>query len=332
VIADQDVLSRYRLYMDGSQNPDFLGYKEQALTRDKSPDDRFVWDMKRICRLGNFYNSTVLDVGAGCGWLSYAISQFGNNKVIANDILPSMVDGIRDAVAFMKAQGHECNITPMLGDVCDLDIPDGSIDGIMSLESIEHVHDIDKMFDKCAALLRSGGRILIANDSNILARNLRDETVEMWHKRENDTAWSDYLRSLRPIEHGDARPFRTMREEIVRAANPSLGDDAVNAIVEATPGLLRAEIERIALGYPNVSLPQRNDFDWCRNPETGEYAERLLNPFELASKLEARGMKARVLHSFRRFPLVLFNAVPFRPVNEALFNLRPAFYVVAEKT
>jgi SAM-dependent methyltransferase len=331
MLSNAQIMAEMAVYMEGSKNPDFLGYKEQALTRDRPSEERFTWDMRRICRLGNFYNGTILDVGCGCGWLSHIIAKIGRNHVIANDILPPMIDGVTDAVQYMKQRGLECNLTPMLGDVCDLDLPDGSIDGICSLESIEHVHDIDKMFDRCAALLRPGGRIVICNDNNIHARGLRDETVDMWHKRETSWEWIDYLRSLRPIEHGNAKPFKIMREEIVRDANPSLSPAAVSAIVDATKGQLKSEIARIAKNYPDVSLPTPPAYDWCRNPETGEYAERLLDPFDLADRLAKRGMKTKVYHSFRKMPLTLFNGVPFKPVNKLLFNIRSYFVVVGTK-
>jgi hypothetical protein len=66
-----------------------------------------------------------------------------------------------------------------------------------------------------------------------------------------------------------------MREEIIRAANPKLSDAAVETIVNNTAGLLKQEIEAISkqyaagMGFKNVP-----EFDRCRNPLTGEFAER----------------------------------------------------------
>src|SRR5271166_3881969 len=41
--------------------------------------------------------------------------------------------------------------------------------------------------------------------------------------------------------------------------------------------MLKAEIEKIAVSFnKGTPLPIRPELDWCRNPITGEYAERLL--------------------------------------------------------
>ena len=78
--------------------------------------------------------------------------------------------------------------------------------------------------------------------------------------------------------------------------------------------MLKPEIEKLAK---------------ARNPETGEFAERLFDPYELAEMLEERGMSAKVLHWFRRIPLRFLNNIQFRPVNDFLFNRKPDFAIVA---
>jgi hypothetical protein len=79
-----------------------------------------------------------------------------------------------------------------------------------------------------------------------------------------------------------------------------------------------------------MSFPQVGRYDRCRNPETREYAERLLDPFNLASMLKRAGFKAQVRHCFRRFPLHLMNGIKFKPVNNLLFNLRGGFIVAGD--
>src|SRR4029079_9814003 len=101
----------------------------------------------------------------------------GKNHVIANDILPSMIDGVTDCVRHMKARDIECDVEPLLVDMCKIDLPKGSLDGIYSLQAIEHVHDLELMFQRCANLLKPGGRFVIINDCNILTPSLRDEMM-----------------------------------------------------------------------------------------------------------------------------------------------------------
>lgn len=328
---DVVILEAVHEYMFGSENPDFIGYRTQSLQRDLAHMHIFMWNMRRACALGRMENAKVLDIGCGFGWQALAVSMIGDNQVTALDILPPMIDGVNDCVASLKAKNkYEFSITPKLGDICNLDLPDHSFDAIYSMEAIEHVHDVGLMFDSCRRLLKPSSRIVLLNDCNILNKQTKDELEATFNERETSWDWANYLRSIRPIEHGNARPFQIMRKEIVEAANPNLAPDDVGDLVCCSAGMLKPDIEKLAKDYkPGDSLPRRRKVDWCRNPETAEFAERLFNPYELAEMLEERGMSAKVLHCFRRIPLRFLNNIQFRPVNDILFNRKPAFAIVA---
>jgi 2-polyprenyl-3-methyl-5-hydroxy-6-metoxy-1,4-benzoquinol methylase len=333
IYSDDEIINLLEEYMQGSQNPDFKGYREQTYQRDFANKERFLWSLKHIAELGQYRNKCILDVGCGCGWQAFTMSLLDReNKIVAVDILPSMIEGTSECVASMRKKGVAFNLTPMCGDICNLELEPSSFDAIYSIEAIEHVRDMKQMLDRCFTLLKPNGTLILVNDSNMLNRRVRNEHISMWQERENSWKWSEYLRSIRPIEHRDARPFAVMREEIVRAANPNLEPRVVQKIVDATAGLLRSEIETIATNFKNgTHLPSRPDYDWCRNPITGEYAERLFDPFALARCMQRAGFRAKVRHFFRKFPLNLANQIQFWPLNYLLFNLRSAFIVCGEK-
>lgn len=330
--SDEEILQAVHTYMFGSNNPDLIGYRTQSLTRDLANKKIYMWTMRRLCRLGNLKGKKVLDVGCGFGWQALTVSMIGNNSVVANDILPSMIAGVKDCIASLRAKGVDFDVEPLLGDICELDLPEGSFDAIYTIEAVEHVHDLGRMFDSCARYLKPGGSLIIVNDSNVLDRSVKSDTEKMWRQRENSWEWASYLQSIRPIEHGDARPFSVMRREIIKAVRPSLDEAAVDAIVKATAGLLKDDIEKLTFNYqPGCQLPTIPTLDWCRNPLTGEFAERLLNPFEMAEMLRARNFSVKVLHGFRRMPLRFLNGIQFRPLNLLLFNVRPLFIVLGKK-
>jgi cyclopropane fatty-acyl-phospholipid synthase-like methyltransferase len=83
-----------------------------------------------------------------------------------------MIDGMTQSLEAQRRRGINLAITPMLGDICTLDLEPASFDGIYSLEAIEHVHSLEQMFDKCVTLLRAGGRMVLVNDSNRYDINL----------------------------------------------------------------------------------------------------------------------------------------------------------------
>jgi SAM-dependent methyltransferase len=242
-----------------------------------------------------------------------------------------MIDGMKECIESMRKKPFaDFDLTAICVDICNFDFEPHFFDAIFSNEAIEHVHDMEKMIERCTILLKPGGNLILVNDANMLNRKIRNQVLNIWQQRETSWEWANYLRKIRPVEHRDARPFALMREEIVKAISPNLEPVAVQAVVDATAGLLKPEIERIAKGYrPGVTLRRVPEYDWCRNPLTGEYAERLFDPFALAKKLRSAGFKTQVRHMFRRFPLSLANRMQFQPLDHLLFNVRPEFLIYA---
>jgi SAM-dependent methyltransferase len=319
--------------MFSSENPDLKGYREQTYNRDFKDKRRFLWSLKHIATLGGYRGARILDIGCGFGWQALTVSLLDDhNDVVGVDILPSMIDGMSECVAHMRSNGVRFSLTPICADICDSVFEPKSFDSIYSIEAIEHVHNIERMLERCYDLLRPDGTIILVNDANALNSQVHREVTAMWEKRENAWEWSDYLRRIRPIEHKDARPFVVMRREIVTAANPSLSSQEIEMVVASTAGLLKPEIEKIAVNYKTgTPLPERQNYDWCRNPETGEFAERLFDPFALANKMRDAGFKPQVRHMFRKFPLRVANPIQLKGLNRLMFNIRPGFIVFGRK-
>lgn len=331
MISQVDIASTLREYVQGSEHPDLQVYR-RGIT-DPSHMEVWLWRMKHFCDLGRFYNKRILEVGAGFGWDAAALALIGNNEVVASDILPSMIDGMSDCVDTMKKKGSPIPITPMQGDICMLDLPDESFDGIFSTEAIEHVHDLSLMFHNCYRLLKRRCRAVIVNDSNRYNEEARQHSWEGWTDRDQSWEHIEWLKKeIRPVEHKDARPYGVMREDIIRSAAPGLSDDDVTKLRHATAGMIKGEIEDAVAKYQrDRRVPTRDEFGWCRNPETGEYSERLLDPFELKRMLQDTGFNVQLRHVYRKMPLRLLNGVQFRPLNQRLFALRALFVLVAEK-
>lgn len=317
-------------YIEGSDHPDLQVYR-----RDVQPEllHLWTWKIQHVCELGGFYGKNILEAGSGFGWDAVGLSILGKNHVTAMDILPSMVDGMTQCLDAMAAKGSQLDVTPLQGDICNVDLPKGSFDGIVSFEAVEHVHNLEHMFAHCYELLKPGARLVIVNDSNRWNTAFRDATFEMWKERDGSWDHAKWLAAeVRPVEHANAKPYAAMREEIINEAAPSLDEASRNKLVAATAGMIRPEIISATETYlKHRTLPTRPEFSWCRNPETGEYAERLLDPFEMVDMLRAAGFKARLRHIFRKPPFNLANGISFKPINKKLFDKRAQFALVAEK-
>ncbi len=319
-------------YVHGSDHPDLVVYRRDFGT--KFDLDRWIETMERNCNLGQLQEKRILEVGCGFGWDAAGLSLVGNNTVVATDILPSMIDGARECIESSIAKGHNLKVEARQGDICSLDLPDTSFDGIYSSEAIEHVHDLTAMFARCYQLLKPGGRMLIINDSNQWNSEFREATFEMWKERDESWEHARWLTAeIRPIEHANAKPYAAMREQIIRESGIEFDDTSISKLVAATAGMIRPGILEAATIYKHDRiLPERPKFSWCRNPETGEYAERLLDPFELRAMIKAAGFKnVKLRHGFNKFPHRLLNGIAFRPLNKFLFDRRGAFILIADK-
>jgi SAM-dependent methyltransferase len=334
--TDPEIASFVKEYARGSQHPDQKVYSElflDGLRFEENGGDIYLKVMRQLVEVGDMEECRVLEAGCGMGWDALALSMLGSNQVVACDILPSMIDACTESIANLRARGVAFQVSPLLGDICDLDLPPESFDVVCSIEAVEHVHDLERMFKRCAYLLKRGGRLVVTNGSNVHNPEFVSETVKMWVERDRSWEHMEVLRKLRPVEHAEAKPYAAMREAIVREANPSLSSEDCAAIVSATAGMIRPEIALLARDYaPGMKLPTPPEYSWCRNPETGEYAERLLDPFEIAALIEQAGFgRVRVMHAFRRLPLRLANSIQFGPLNRYLFGLRAGWIVAGVK-
>lgn len=328
MLEDTGIQRVMREYVQGSDHPDLRVYRE-----DLPDSDLWLWRTRHYCDLGDFYGKRVLEVGCGFGWDAVGLALVGGNEVVASDILPSMVDGVRECLQTMAEKGQPLPVTALQGDICELDLPDAAFDGIFSTEAIEHVHDLGAMFDRCRSLLKPGGTAVIVNDSNRYNAAAREHSLGSWDERDNSWEHVEWLKSkVRPVEHAEAKPYGVMREDRIRELALDLAEAQVRALRQATAGQVYADLGPAIQTYKrDGTLPRRDEFGWCRNPETGEYSERLLDPFELADMLKARGFAVQLRHLFRKFPHRFFNNLGVRALQKQVFKIRPHFVIVATK-
>jgi SAM-dependent methyltransferase len=324
-LADGAVHDAVREYIEGSDNPDLLAYGANFLRHYA----RGRWMIEYMMRLGQMQHARVLDVGCGFGWQATLIALLGGNDVVANDIRESMTAVVRERT---RALGETLDaaggaVTPLLGDICTLDVEPESFDAIFCNQTVEHIHDLPRFFAAAHRALRPGGRMVVANDNNALNPQQFEEVSKMWAQRDRSEAYIDRLKRERPIENAGIEPYAVMRQ-----ANPGLPEPEVHKLADATAGMIEPQIASFASKHvPGGKFPARPKYSWSRNPVTGEYCERQLNPYELSAEIDAAGFRSTVRHAFRQFPMRPLNGVQLRPLNVRLFAKRSVFVIVAER-
>ncbi|MEK6919659.1 MAG: methyltransferase domain-containing protein [Thermoproteota archaeon] len=117
-------------------------------------------------------DDTVLDVGAGTGFLTEAAAKVGG-KVIALDLSKSMTDE-----AISKLGGK--NVEFKVGSVERIPLGDSSVDTVVGNMFLHHSPDPEKAIQEMSRVLTPGGRIVFADMQEHQQKWLRTEKADLW--------------------------------------------------------------------------------------------------------------------------------------------------------
>src|SRR4051794_11705950 len=165
-LSDAEIRAAVARYVEDADNPDVLAYGHNFL----SHYDRGRWMIQYMMRLGRMRGVRVLDVGCGFGWQALLIALLGGNEGVAHDIRETMTNVVQSRTDAMREtlDAAGASVTPLLGDICSLDVEPASFDAIFCNQTVEHIHDLPRFFATAGRVLRPGGWMVIANDNNAL--------------------------------------------------------------------------------------------------------------------------------------------------------------------
>src|SRR5689334_4901198 len=129
--------------------------------------------------IGVAKGSTVADVGAGAGALTWRLAERvgPTGKVYANDIQPKMLELLRRNMEQRKIR----NVETVLGEVDDPKLPPGAIDLILLADVYHEFSEPQKMLRHMRLSLKPDGRLVLleyrAEDPNVPIRPEHKMTV-----------------------------------------------------------------------------------------------------------------------------------------------------------
>jgi tocopherol O-methyltransferase len=143
--------------------------------------------------LGVGQGDFVIDAGCGVGGTCIWLAEQVGARVLGVNIQPMHLDIARRNVEARGLAGH---VAFAQRDYCELPTPDGSADGLFSLEGIAHAPDKVRFLREAARVLKPGGRLVIfdyfSRPGPLTPRETRDRARFM-------QGWA--LPDLPPAEH-----------------------------------------------------------------------------------------------------------------------------------
>lgn len=99
---------------------------------------------------------TVLELGAGTGWLSRMLTQLGCRTILA-DVSPTALEIARELYARLPVIGDQPPPEYLVFDGRRLDLPDESVDRIVVFHALHHVPNLDEVLGELGRVLKPGG-------------------------------------------------------------------------------------------------------------------------------------------------------------------------------
>ncbi|MCU0694401.1 MAG: class I SAM-dependent methyltransferase [Polyangiaceae bacterium] len=225
--------------------------------------------------------AALVDHGGGLGFISLLAKAVGVGKVIYNDIDAKFADAARGIANVVAARADQY----IVGDVEALLSEAGTaVDALVSYDVLEHIYDLDAFFAKLGSSAICPTVIFASSGANMFSPRC--------------------IQQLLPIQKGRELLNQSKRINIIRGCAPTLSEDDLVLLCRRTRMLVRRDIEEVVERYvqtKKVEIPKRsgaNAHDPYHSntvdPESGWWAEHLINPYYLTKQLRRYGYSARI--------------------------------------
>ena len=236
-------------------------------------------------------NASVLDLGCGFGMMATLFGLYGAKEVVGYDLNKEKIDLFKQLLLYIDPEIK--NVKPVLGDSSKIEYPNGYFDVVVTNETLSHVREMEHTIEEIYRILKPGGRLLVRDGNNSLFLWGRVRRRMFWRRIEQGPVDPSAFRSTDiPL------PFIEVRRKMILEKFPQMDREKIQLLSQETAGMFGNEIfEAVEKFEKTGKIPARPKFRY-RNPMTGEFPEREINPFRLKTMLIKRGFEASFIPYF----------------------------------
>jgi len=285
----QQLLQKPRSFIDREFSPYFHRY----FTRYSNPKkfDGYLNLCKYLFQVTKSKDASVLDLGCGFGLMATVFGLYGSREVVGYDLNDEKMGCFKKILLHLNPEIK--NVKPVLGDSSKIGYPDEYFDVVVANETFSHIREMRGSFTEVHRVLKIGGRFLLRDGNNSLFLLGRIRRRRFWRRIEQGPVDPSWFRSTDiPL------PYFEVRKKMIHEKFPKMGLEKVNFLSRATSGMFGDEIYEALYEFERCgAIFERPKFRY-RNPVTGEFPEKELNPFTLKSMLEQTGFEVSFVPYF----------------------------------
>jgi 2-polyprenyl-3-methyl-5-hydroxy-6-metoxy-1,4-benzoquinol methylase len=241
---------------------------------------------------------SVLDYGAGNGFLGMFAKHYGFNKVWMCDTSETFLEAAKKTASVTKIDIEDF----ILGDIGTVNDyfkkKEAGPDLLLATDVIEHIYDLDSFF----ACLRQINPDLVCTFTTA-ASPYNYYKMRQFRKLQYEDELIGYVNlSEEELNRKGFVPlsYYEQRKKIIQAHFPSLSDGLVQQLAKNTRGKRKDDIVKSIedfLSSGQTITPYKNPY-WVCDPETGSWTERIL-PMDAYQKLfKENGFNLSVYNGF----------------------------------
>ncbi|MHA1883766.1 MAG: hypothetical protein ACW96S_01825 [Promethearchaeota archaeon] len=279
-----------------------------------------------------------VDYGGGTGIFSLLAKELGIGTVIYNDIYSISCHDANEIAKSIgnSAQEYICGEIHDIIDYCNK--KSIQCDALGSYNVIEHIYNIEEFLHHLRLLSQNNLVIVLGTGANPFNPVLKRIITKHHSKREFVTREREFGH-----KEGDSlEAYVTIRKKMItKYAKKDLEKSKLDHLIRVTRGLREPDIKKCVQNYLDTgNLLKTPDSKFPTNtcdPHSGNWAERLMNPFDLVEILKKDGFKSKMeigvygSHSqtlynvIGKFANILINLIPQKAIYFAPYYILYGF-------